>query len=337
MQILKNVFPQLLAGVIIICASCGKTNDSTTSTDGDWSRASDFEGAARTEAVSFTIGDIVFVGGGFDGTDRRKDFWAFNATTGTWTQKADMPGVPRSSAAAFALNGRGYVGTGYDGTDKLKDFWEYNPETNSWLQKADFGGTARYGAVAFAVNGKGYMGTGYDANHLKDLWEYNVDSNKWAQKASLGGTKRVDAAVFVINDKAYIVGGLNNGAYPNDFWMYDATGNEWTEKRKVTNVNSADYDNSYTGINRSNAATFVMDNKGYLICGETNGITGTVWEYDPSTDLWKAKTALEATARTGAVAFTVKGIGYVATGSNSSYRFDDLWKFTPTIKKIDNN
>lgn len=337
MQISKNIFSYLLIASIISFASCGKITESSSSTDGDWSRASDFEGAARTEAVSFTIGDAVFVGGGYDGTDRRKDYWAFNSETGTWTQKADMPGIMRNSAAAFSLNGKGYVGTGYDGTDKLKDFWEYDPATNSWLQKADFGGSARYGAVAFALNGKGYIGTGYDANHLKDLWEYSTETNTWLQKASLGGTKRSDAAVFVINEKAYIVGGINNGAYPNDFWMYDATTNQWVEKRKVTNANSADYDNSYSGINRSNAATFVMNNKGYLICGESNGVIGTVWEYDPSTDLWKGKTALEATARTGAVAFTIKGIGYITTGGNSSYRFDDLWKFSPNTKKVDNN
>jgi N-acetylneuraminic acid mutarotase len=127
----KNVIYQLFTVTLIMCSSCGKINEST-STDGDWSRASDFEGAARTEAVSFIIGDTVFVGGGYDGTDRRRDYWALDPTTGTWTQKADMPGVMRNSAAAFALNGRGYVGTGYDGTDKLKDFWEYNPGTNSW-------------------------------------------------------------------------------------------------------------------------------------------------------------------------------------------------------------
>lgn len=337
MKISKFMLLQFITAAIIISTSCGKITESTASTDGDWSRASDFEGAARTEAVTFTIGDTAFVGGGYDGTNQRRDYWAFNPVTGTWTQKADMPGTPRNSAAAFVINGKGYVGTGYDGTDKLKDLWEYNPVNNSWLQKADFGGTARYGAVGFAINGRGYICTGYDGNHLKDLWEYNTQTNSWLQKASLGGTKRTDASVFVINDKAYVVGGINNGAYPNDFWMYNAALDQWTEQRKVTNVSSSDYDNNYTGINRSSAASTVINNKGYLICGESSGTIGTVWEYDPGTDLWKTKTALEATARTGAVAFSLKAIGYITTGTNSSYRFDDLWKFNPNIAKIDNN
>lgn len=318
--------------------SCSKSSDDTT-TDvyGDWSRASDFEGVARTEAISFTIGDTAYIGSGYDRNNRLSDCWGFDPATGTWTQKADMPGVARSSASAFSVNGKGYVGTGYDGINKLKDFYEYDPATNSWTQKAAFGGSSRYDATAFSINGKGYISCGFDGNHLKDLWEYDPTTDQWLQKSSLGGTKRSGASSFVLGNNAYVVGGINNGSYPDDFWMYDPTTNTWEQKRQVSAISTEDYDDLYTDIARSNAATFVMNNKAFLIGGDKSGILATAWAYDPATDLWIQKTALEASARSGAVGFTVGGIGYIGTGSSTSYRFDDLWKFSPDAEQVANN
>jgi N-acetylneuraminic acid mutarotase len=319
-------------------ASCSKSSDDDSSDIlGDWSRASDFEGVARTEAVSFTIGDNAYVGSGYDGTERLSDYWVLDATTGTWTQKADMPGTARSSAAAFAVNSKGYVGTGYDGLDKLNDFYEYDPISNTWTRKADLPANARYEATGFALGDKGYITCGFDGNYLKDLWEYNATTDVWEQKASLGGTKRSGAQVFIIDNAAYIVGGINNGEYPNDFWKYDASSNSWEQKRKITNVSDEEYDDDYTDINRSNGNTLVINGKGYLVCGDRSGVLTSVWQYNPTGDTWETKTALEASGRNGAIAFTVNGAGYITTGSNSSYRFDDLWKFNPDATQVDNN
>jgi len=323
--------------VLFTINGCSKSTTTTTTVLGDWSRASDFEGVARTEAVEFTIGDTAYVGSGFDGTNRLSDYWSFDHNSGTWTQKADLPNAARSSAIAFTAAGRGYVGTGYDGTDRLKDFYEYNPASNSWTKKADFAGSARYDARAFSLNDKGYVTCGFDGNHLKDLWEYDPETNQWVQKASLGGTKRSAPSTFVIGSNAYVVGGINNGTYPDDFWMYDAGSNSWTEKRKISNASTDTYDDSYADLERSNASTFVMNSKAYLLCGERNGILGTAWEYNPTDDTWASKTALEAAARSGAVTFTVGGVGYITTGSNSTYRFDDLWKFNPDVAVVSGN
>jgi N-acetylneuraminic acid mutarotase len=332
--ILTVTFTPLLFSI----SSCSKS-DSSSDEDiiGDWMRSSDFEGVARTEAVSFTIGEVAYVGNGYDGDDRLTDYWALDPATGTWTQKADMPGAARSAATAFAINGKGYVGTGYDGIDKLKDFYEYDPSANSWSRKADLPAAARYEASGFAVGSKGYITCGFDGNYLKDLWEYDPSTDAWTQKASLGGTKRSAAQVFVINDAAYVVGGINNGDYPNDFWKYDPSLNSWEQKRKITNVSDDDYDDDYGDITRSNGSTFVINNKGYLVCGDKSGVLATAWVYNPADDLWSQKTGLEASARSGAVSFTLGSAGYITTGSNSSYRFDDLWKFNPDVEQVDNN
>lgn len=336
---LNQFSPLLFMPLLLLFSSCVKENTDDDDLVGNWKRQSEFEGVGRTEAVSFTIGDKVYVGGGYDGTDRLNDFWEFNQSTGTWIKKADFPGVARNSAVAFTVNGKGYIGTGVDeNDDKLKDFWEYNPATNSWTRKTDFGGTARYNAVAFSIGNKGYIATGYDGNYLKDLWEYDPSANTWKQKSSLAGSKRSEAVAFVYNDKAYIVTGFNNGTYLNDFWMYNQSTDSWTEKRKITDATDEDFDDDYGDfIKRGNASVFIMDNKAYLLCGSRSGIINSTWEYDIDGDTWKEKTIFEGASREGALSFSLNNRGYIVTGSNSSYRFDDLWEFFPNAEQDDDD
>src|SRR5215216_625284 len=148
--------------LLIFLSSCKKKSDTTDDLTGDWKRSSEFDGSARTEAVTFTVDDKVYIGGGYDGTNRLNDFWVFDQAIGAWLKIADFPGVARNSAVAFSVDGKGYVGTGVDDDDnKLKDIWEYDPVRNTWTRKSDFEGSARYGAVAFSINDKGYIATGF--------------------------------------------------------------------------------------------------------------------------------------------------------------------------------
>lgn len=336
----------LLSVIVFISSGCEKeTSGDDDELIGNWKHRPEFEGVGRTEAVLFTIGNKVYVGGGYDGNERRQDFWVFDQTTGNWSPIAPFPGTPRNSAVAFSVNAKGYLGTGLDEDDnKLKDFWEYDPASNTWTQKADFAGTARYNAVGFAIGDKGYICTGYDGSYLRDLWEYIPandpnDPGTWTQKTSLTGSKRTEAVAFVHNNLAYVVTGLNNGTYLNDFWVYDPSNDTWTEKRKISSVNDdEDYDDDYgDNIRRSNGIVFVMDDNAYLVCGNRNGVISTTWEYNISADTWQQKTPFEGPGRQGALGFTVQNRGYLVTGSNSSYYFDDLWEFFPTAEQDDND
>lgn len=340
----STLFLFLLVSVLV-STGCEKETNTDDDLVGNWKHRPEFEGVGRTEAVLFTIGNKVYVGGGYDGDERRQDFWAFDQATGNWSPIASFPGTPRNSAVAFSINGKGYLGTGIDeNDDKLKDFWEYDPANDTWTRKADFGGTARYNALGFSVGAKGYIGTGYDGSYLRDLWEYTPgagasDPGSWTQKTSLTGSKRTEAVVFVHNNLAYVVTGFNNGTYLNDFWVYDPANDIWNEKRKISSVNDdEDYDDDYgDNIRRSNATAFVMDDKAYVTCGSRNGITNTTWEYNIATDTWLQKTQFEGAGRQGALGFVVQNRGYLVTGSNSSYYFDDLWEFFPSHEQDDND
>ena len=291
---------------------------------------------------TFTIGDTSYIGTGYDGTNRYTDFWAYDPVKNYWIQKAQFPGAARNSAVGFTIGSKGYIATGYDGLNRLTDNWEYNPATNSWTQKADFAGTARYDAVAFGINDKGYITTGFDGGYTKDLWEFTPtggtnNMGSWIQRVSLGGTKRSGAVAFVYNNKAYVVTGINNGTTVTDFWMYDPATAAWTQLRDISNTSSDTYDDDYSDIGRSNAVGFVIGSKAYITVGESGSYQKKTWEYDFASDLWTRKTSYERSERTGAVSFSVKGRGFVACGRNSTYYFDDIDEFQPTVTYSSND
>lgn len=332
---MRKLHAYLLGGLLIgssffITQSCVKSSsNSNNDLIGDWARSSDFDGNARSEATTFVIGDYAYLATGSTDRDRFKDIWEYNLTRQYWSQKADLPGTARNSAVAFSIGSKGYVGTGYDGANMLNDFWEYDPDSNEWTQKADFGGGARYDAVSFSANGAGYISCGFNGNYLKDLWQYDPSTNQWTQKASIGGAKRSAAMAFVISSKAYVCSGNNNGSALNDLWMYDPSTDTWTEKRKLTNVSSDSYDDSYSNIARYNGVAFVMGNAVYLTTGENGSLISDTWMYDPSADLWTKKTSFEGTARTGAAAFTLGDRGFVLTGRSGSLSFDNMYEWHP--------
>jgi len=330
MKIFKNyLFLGLVSVSIIFLASMCK-KDKGTDLIGNWVEQSDYEGVARGDAVAFSMGNIGYVGTGYDGEDRLSDFWAFDAERNNWTQVAEFPGEPRQGAVAFTAGGEGYVGTGYDGLVKYKNFYRYNPVSNTWHWVSnEFGGLPRYSAVAFSINNIGYVGTGFSGNAEKDLWAYNPADSTWQQKTSFQ-SKVQDALAFVLNDKGYICTGYNNGTYSKDFYRYDPSDDSWTALRKIGNVSDQSYDDSYTII-RKKAIAVVISSKAYVTTGDLGNLRNDVWEYTPSTDLWTTRTNFEGSVRIDAVAFsTENGRGFVATGQSSSLPLDDIWEFKPT-------
>ncbi|MEN9908998.1 MAG: hypothetical protein RLZZ540_2147 [Bacteroidota bacterium] len=333
MTILKGrtIITMLLMGLVFV----GCSNDDEEELLGNWIKKSSFDGPARSSATSFVIGSYAYVATGYTGDEYLKDLWAYNSDGDYWEQKADFTGVARSSASGFELDRKGYIGLGYDGTNKLKDFYQYNPDSNSWSQKADFTGTARYSAVGFQVGGKAYFGTGYDGNYLKDFYQYDANSNSWSQVNGFSGNKRRNATVFIIDDKAYLGTGVNNGAYQVDFWMFDPSTDTWTKKRDIDQDDNDDetYNDDYA-ITRSNASAFSINGLGYVACGESSK---TIWEYNPATDVWKEKTALEGSGRTDAIGFSINQRGFVLLGRSGSSYYDDAWEFKPLEEQNDDD
>ena len=283
-----------------------------------WLPKTDFGGAARHAAVGFSIGDKGYIGMGWDGSTKMRDFWQYDPAANTWTQKADFGGTARFYAVGFSIGEKGYIGVGWDGSSYQKDFWEYNPAANAWTEKAPFGGAARGLAVGFSIGDKGYVGTGFDgSSYRKDYWEYDPAANAWTEKAPFGGTARCYAVGFSIGVKGYIGTG-SDGSNRKDFWEYNPTANAWTEKAP------------FSGTARYYAAGFSIGERGYIGTGSDGSNRKDFWEYNPATNAWVWKADFGGSERYYAVGFSIGERGYIGTGSDGLNR-KDFWQYTPGV------
>ena len=285
------------------------------SASGFWTSVAPFPGAARSNAVAFTVQNIGYVGTGVanDGFTPLADFWSYNPGSNSWTQIDSLHDAygtyPRFDAVAWGFDTTGYVLTGTDNNQWFSDVWKYSPATGHWTQKPFLIGNPRSGATTWVYNNKGYILAGYTPS----------------------------------SEKA-----VNNMCY--DFWKFDpavADGPDsakgpWTRLRDVYNTNPGTYDDGYTNIIRKYGIGFVMlkqptGDKGYITLGQNGTSVNYTWEYDFASDLWTEKTPYEGTARSGAVGFTLNdpnggySRGFVGTGlgTGNTSGFSDLEEFFP--------
>jgi len=345
-----------LLSLIFLVGLCSCRNITIPFTQsGNWVNQTAFGGSNRSEAITFTIGNLAYVGGGWDGINRYNDLWQLDPSgTGTWTQLASMPDsnrqggrTARSSAVGFSVNGEGYIGTGYDGFNYINDFWQFDPVLDTFIQKADFPGGPRFEAVGFGIQNFGYISTGFDGiNALKDFWQYDPSSDIWTVKFGMGGEKRYSAVAFVRLNKGYIVTGVDNGAAVNDFWRFDPSlpdSSAWTQLNHIINFSTDKFDDGYNTITRWNGAAFVIlgsdtsADRAFVTTGENGSLVAYTWEYYFSQDIWSEKTPFQGAARTGAVGITVQNMGFIGLGRSTTSPLEDVWEFFPDQVDVPTN
>jgi N-acetylneuraminic acid mutarotase len=263
---------------------------------------------------------------------------------GDWYEGSDFNGKSRSEAVCFLIDDKAYVGTGIDqDLDRLKDFWVFDPLENNglggWTRLAPMPDEAitRSGAVAFAAGGKGYVGTGVDddGNELKDFWCYDPETNTWsAVENEFPGDIRFGAVAFSLNGHGYVGTGYNDDdGELNDFFSFDPATGLWTSV-------------GYPGSKRRDACVFIIDNTAYFVGGTKNGTNSSALEddfysYNEKNGWVKLRKISDddddedfdddytTIKRTAAVAFSIHGKGYLATGSSGS-SIDYVWEYNPT-------
>lgn len=273
----------------------------------------------------------------------RKDDHPAPALTGTWKEAAPFPGPGRRSAFGFVLNNQFYVGMGDTGNETPADFYQYNAATDSWLRKADVPAPGRLNAISFTANGKGYVGLGFSLqcaspgvdctmDQEKALWEYDPALDSWKKVLALTelppSWSGQHVTAFTIADKAYIVAG-------NELWEYDPAGN-----RLVIKANCPE--------SMLEPVSFALNNKGYVTTvGQQDffvfkEFARRFYEYDPVLDTWKRKADFAGEDRSGAVAFSLKGRGYLCGGQGTTVRPDgevepvhlkDMWQYDPALNQ----
>ena len=275
-----------------------------------WTQMTSFPGIGRGHPFSFSIGNKGYMGAGDAGTD---DFWEFDPALNTWTQKADYGGGSIYGAAGFSIGNKGYAATGGGGIQ----LWEYDTAINTWQQKADFPGAGRYYAAAFSIGTKGYVGGGLAGLARDDFWEWDQLTDTWTQKSNLLFAISYSVG-FSINDKGYFSTGRNNTTSLTITWEYDTLTNSWTQKA------------DFPGIERMDAAAFVVCGKGYVGLGGELPYYNDFWQFDPVQNQWIQKTSFPGTVRDDAVFFAIGNKGYMGMGQyNNVVNYNDFWEYTP--------
>lgn len=200
--------------------------------------------------------------------------------------------------------------------------------SQTWKEKQNIPNTpnsGRWGAYCFTIGNKIYTGGGYiSSNNLNDLWEYDPVTGNWTAKADLPvNNGRTNAIAFSINGKGYVGLGVEDyfglGTKKKDLWEYDPITNSWTEKT------------SLPAAPRVSAASFVLNNKVYVVGGAFNysyTYLDEVWEYDPALDQWTAKQKFPTDIKQ-AQAFAIGNYGYVVGGTSDSLASKKNYQYDP--------
>ena len=285
--------------------------------------------AGRKFAVGFSINGKGYVGTGYSyGFGYlgawNNDLWQYDTLTNSWTQMASMPTVGREYATAFVINNKAYVGCGVTASNSpYNDLWEYNPLSNSWTRKADMPNSGLSLPHSFTLNNKGFVGFGFDSAgyYQKGIWAYDPVKDKWTRKKDFPAKTIWES--FAVSDGKYAYAGLGLDAktnkYVSDIWQYDASSDAWTQK------------NDFAGEGRFNEASFVANNKLFIVGGENNKykFINDSWVYNTSTDTWSLIGNFTGPSRGYPVSFTIGNNGYIATGydaTNNDKELGDLWE-----------
>ncbi len=109
------------------------------------------------------------------------------------------------------------------------------------------------------------------------------------------------------------------------FVAQSQTQNFWTKK------------NDFTGLKRTRAASFVVENHGYVSGGvdTSETVLNDLWQYDPVMDTWAQMASLPGSVRRDAIAFSIGTKGYLGTGIDSSEAqsgntLADFYEYNPT-------
>ncbi|MEQ1762737.1 MAG: MBG domain-containing protein [Pyrinomonadaceae bacterium] len=167
--------------------------------------------SVQSNPTAGTVGSVMYVAGGNNGSSTFNQLWAYTPGTDTWTAKAAMPTV-RQSAAGGVINNLFYVAGGRNGAARPSALEVYNPATNTWATKAPIT-TPRADAQGAVVAGKLYVFGGIDVgeNFVSTAEVYDPVGNSWAILPSMP-TPRGNHSVAVIGTRIYVIGGHTTGS-----------------------------------------------------------------------------------------------------------------------------
>lgn len=131
--------------------------------------------------------------------------------------------------------------------------------------------------AGFTIENTAYvLGGDKGATRSDELWGYNADKGVWKDFAPYE-THAMGISVCTSGNTAYAFGGKEIRGISRFCYSYNAISNEWTPIKGLEGENA-----------RCDAASFIYDNKAYLIGGTNlhSSATDTIFYYDIQADTW---------------------------------------------------
>lgn len=199
-------------GYVTCGASTGEIRDTYRfdPSDESWTTVAEFPGTARQTAVSFTIGQMAWVGGGQSGyTNAYKDFYRYNAANDTWALAGDIGTQGRAWGVAATVNGKAYIGTGWDfGASFFNDWWEFTPQNIASIKET----AANTGIAVYNDMAGGLVNIAYSFDVSEDCRTQLFDLTGKVVWESVSGNSGVTIPVNGLAAGIYMLNVTNAGA-----------------------------------------------------------------------------------------------------------------------------
>lgn len=230
------MFSNNVNGIEYLFAGLG--NDATTVfndfyiySSGTW-RSLNYPGVARTEAVSFIIGNVAYVGLGKDANGNAlNDFLEFDLINQKWlTSPSSLSSKisKRYSAYVFTLGTQVYIGGGTNGTNEFTDLYTISSTSLKFTNTGIVSPTL-VNAVAMVdeASGVAYVGTGTQKGSPTDtIYKFTPKLKGWDSNTRNYIQGKVDGLLGgTFNGKMFL--GMGNSHNMYSFKPYDSY--EWYE------------------------------------------------------------------------------------------------------------
>lgn len=294
-----------------------------------WAQEPDMPGALAS-AVSFVLQGKAFVATGGDGvTPGGATRTVYSTVDGKiWVKEPDDPNLPAfNDAVSYVLGNKAFIATGLNDQGGLNtQIWstvngkQWNFESTMNIDHI------RWGSLSFVINNKAFISSGQFPwpIFINDDVIMSQDGAVFNEIAHIRNDyqRRMNASLFTLNGRVFFAAGQTDHfliEFTKDVWS-SADGKVWDREPDPP----ADFSE------RGSAVNFTLNGRVFIAGGR--GKDGSVFFNDiwSTTDgkTWTKEPDLPPgfEARTGAIAFTVKGRAFIATGFVGGNNFRrDVW------------
>ncbi|OGF50226.1 MAG: hypothetical protein A2231_01750 [Candidatus Firestonebacteria bacterium RIFOXYA2_FULL_40_8] len=335
--VIKTSDADFSAGTLTGVMISGSGDNAFLKLNSKWTNMNNTSGPSPRNASYYAFDsnrNKILIFGGYTGTTRLSDTWAYSLSTNTWEAKASGNSGRYKGAMVYASAADQMILFGGNDGAVYGKTWEYSPAGNgTWTDRAPVSApSARFShSMACSTDTASdtivlFGGTSDGSTPLGETWIYDVAGNTWTQRTPLSPpTNRFyHAMTYIGGGKYLLVGGFTGAAYNNETWVYDINANTWTSKAAVPRISGR------------HTLCYDSDNGKTVFFGGFDGTSyySDTYVYDAANNLWGTMSSVSfpAARYTHSMVYDSYNKKCILTGgSMSTTYFNDTWKFEFSI------